>query len=50
MHPMMLSDVRPAERKIRVSGVGGVQLIVDKVGMLDGFFRCMRAKRPRQTH
>jgi len=35
----MLSDVRPAERKIRVSGVGGVQLIVDKVGMLDGFFQ-----------
>jgi hypothetical protein len=35
MHPMMLSDVRLAERKIRVSGVGGVQLIVDKVGMLD---------------
>jgi hypothetical protein len=39
MHPMMLSDVHPAERKIRVSGVGGVQLIVDKVGMLDGFFQ-----------
>jgi hypothetical protein len=31
MHPMMLSDVRPAKRKIRVSGVGRVQLIVNKV-------------------
>jgi hypothetical protein len=39
MHPMMLSDVRPAERRIRISGVGGLQLIVDKVGMLDGFFQ-----------
>jgi hypothetical protein len=39
MHPMMLSDVHSAERKIRVSGVSGVQLIVDKVGMMDGFFQ-----------
>jgi phage pi2 protein 07 len=39
MHPMMLSDVRPVKRKIRVSGVGGVQLIADKVGMLDVFFQ-----------
>jgi len=39
MHPMMLSDVRPAKRKIRVSSVNGVQLIVDKVGMLDVFFQ-----------
>jgi hypothetical protein len=39
MHPMMLSDVRPVERKIRVSGIGGVQLIANKVGMLDGFFQ-----------
>jgi hypothetical protein len=39
MHPMMLSEVHPAERRIRISGVGGLQLIVDKVGMLDGFFQ-----------
>jgi hypothetical protein len=39
MNPMMLGDVRPTERKIRVNGTGGVQLIVDKVGMLDGFFQ-----------
>ncbi|MFN9981496.1 MAG: hypothetical protein ACK53Y_16345, partial [bacterium] len=31
MHPMMLSDVRPAKRKIRVSGVGRVLLIVNNV-------------------
>jgi hypothetical protein len=38
IHPMLLMDVRPADKKIRVKGVGEVQLIVDKVGMLDGFF------------
>jgi hypothetical protein len=45
MHPMMLSDVRPAKRKIRVSGVGRVQLIVDKVGMLDVFFSSLCKQR-----
>jgi hypothetical protein len=39
MHPMMLSNVRPAKRKIRVGRVGRVQLIVDKVGMLDAHAR-----------
>ena len=38
MHPSLLSDIRRAERKIRVKGVGGVQMIVDKVGTLEGFF------------
>jgi hypothetical protein len=39
IHPMLLKDVRPADKKIRVKGVGGIQLIVDKVGLLDGFFQ-----------
>jgi len=39
MHPMILSDVCPAERRIRISRVGGLQLIVNKVGMLDVFFQ-----------
>jgi uncharacterized protein (UPF0212 family) len=47
MHPMMLSDVRPAERKIRISGVGGLQLIVDKVGMLDGFFQVYASEQTK---
>jgi hypothetical protein len=38
IHPCLLTDVKPAKKKIRVSGVGGVQLIVDKVGLLDVFF------------
>jgi hypothetical protein len=41
MHPMLLRDVRPAEKKIRVCGVGGAQLIVKHVGMLDGFFKVL---------
>jgi len=38
LHPMLLSNVRRAKQKIRVKGVGGTQLIVDRVGHLDGFF------------
>jgi hypothetical protein len=38
MHPMLLTNVRAAPKKIRVKGVGGPQLIVDKVGDLQGFF------------
>jgi hypothetical protein len=47
MHPMMLSDVRPAERRIRISGVGGLQLIVDEVGMLDGFFHVYASEQTK---
>jgi hypothetical protein len=39
IHPMLLKDVRPADKKIRVKGVGGIQLIVDKVRLLDVFFQ-----------
>jgi hypothetical protein len=38
LHPMLLSNVKKANKKIRVKGVGGTQLIVDLVGHLDGFF------------
>jgi len=38
VHPMLLTNVRPAPKMIRVKGVGGPQLIVDKVGGLPGFF------------
>jgi hypothetical protein len=41
IHPMLLEDVRLAERKIRVKGVGGVKLIVDKVGVLAFKFRAV---------
>jgi len=47
MHPMLLKDVRPAEKKIRVCGVGGVQLIVEHVGMLDGFFEVYASEKTK---
>jgi hypothetical protein len=47
MHPMLLRDVRPAEKKIRVCGVGGVQLIVEHVGMLDGFFKVYASEKTK---
>jgi hypothetical protein len=47
MHPMLLKDVRPAGRKIRICGVGGVQLIVEHVGMLDGFFEVYASEKTK---
>jgi hypothetical protein len=44
---MLLMDVRPADKKIRVKVVGEVQLIVDKVGMLDGFFHVYASKNTK---
>ncbi len=38
IHPMLLRDVQKAQRRIRVKGVGGPQLIVDEEGILEGFF------------
>lgn len=29
IHPMLLQDLHPTKRKIRVKGVGGMQLIFD---------------------
>jgi hypothetical protein len=47
MHLMLLRDVRPTEKKIRVWGVGGVQLIVKHVGMLDGFFEVFASEKTK---
>jgi hypothetical protein len=38
IHPSLLTGVKPSEKKIKISGVGGVQLIVNQVGFLKGFF------------
>jgi hypothetical protein len=38
IHPMLLKDVQKVDRRIRVNGVGGLQLIFDEMGVLDGFF------------
>jgi hypothetical protein len=47
MHPMLLRHVRPAKRKIKVCSVGGVQLIVEHVGMLDGFFKVYASEKTK---
>jgi hypothetical protein len=47
MHQMLLRDVRPTEKKIRVRGVGGVQLIVKHVGMLDGLFEVFASEKTK---
>jgi hypothetical protein len=39
VNPWLLKNVRECEHQIRVRGVGGTQLIVDKVGDLDDFFQ-----------
>jgi hypothetical protein len=39
VHPVLLENVRPAEKVIKVKGVGGIQMIVDQVGDLPGFFQ-----------
>lgn len=38
VHLALLTDIRRSKKKIRVKGVGGVQLVIDYVGMLKGFF------------
>jgi hypothetical protein len=38
LHPMQLKDVQPAERKIKVKGLGGLQMVVDQQGILEVFF------------
>jgi hypothetical protein len=38
IHPMLLSNVQKLEKGIRVKGVGGLQLIVNEEGILEGFF------------
>ncbi len=32
VHPSLLTGVKPSKKRIKISGVGGVQLIVDQVG------------------
>jgi hypothetical protein len=47
MHPMLLQDVQKSQRRIRVKGVGGPQLIVDEEGVLDGFFPVYASKKTK---
>jgi hypothetical protein len=47
IHPIVLQDVRPEEKKIRVSGVRGMQMIVNNVGALDGFSQAYASKETK---
>jgi hypothetical protein len=38
IHPSLLTGVKPSKKRIKISGIGGIQLIVDQVGFLRGFF------------
>jgi hypothetical protein len=44
VHPQLLENVRPAERYIKVKGVGGVQMVVSKIGKLKDFFEVYASK------
>jgi hypothetical protein len=38
VHPALLTNVQKSKKIIRVKGVGSVQLVVNQIGMLEGFF------------
>jgi len=46
-NPRLLKNVRPAGKKIRVKGVGGVQMVVEHVGDLEGFFEVYASDEAR---
>jgi hypothetical protein len=50
MQPELLRALKPAEKKIRVNGVGGLQLTVDRKGYLDDFFMYMQVNTRRPTY
>jgi hypothetical protein len=47
VNPCLLKNVRKANHRVRVKGVGGTQLIVDQVGDLDGFFEVYTSEHTR---
>jgi hypothetical protein len=44
IHLMLLQDVLPAERQIKEKGAGGLQMVVDQQGILEGFFPVYASK------
>lgn len=38
VHTDLLRDIQPAEKSVRIYGMGGHQFIVDKTGYLDPLF------------
>jgi len=47
MNPRLVKSVRPTGKKIRVKGVGSVQMVVEHVGDLEGFFEVYASKEAR---
>jgi hypothetical protein len=50
VHPMLLKNIEKSDRRIKVKGIGGLQLVVDQVGELEGFFQCTQVKIPKQMY
>jgi hypothetical protein len=47
VHPVLLQNVRPSEREIKVKGEGGIQFKVNQVGDLPGFFTVYASEATR---
>jgi histidyl-tRNA synthetase len=47
VHPALLENVRPAEKEIKIKGVGGIQMKVNQVGDLPGFFQVYASEETR---
>jgi hypothetical protein len=47
MKPSLLRALAPAEKTVKVNGVGGLQLKVDLTGYLDEFFRVYASEETR---
>jgi hypothetical protein len=50
MHPILLQDIKPTKKKIGVSGVGGMQLIANQVGILHVFFSQVYARKKTKAN
>lgn len=47
VHLMLLKNIEKVERRIKVKGVDGLQLVVDQVGILEVFSQYMLVNIPR---
>ena len=47
VHPSLLQDVRPADRTVKINGVGGHQFTVSETGYLDPLFQVYASETTR---
>lgn len=45
VHPSLLEDVKKVPKSIKVKGIGNIQLAVDNLGELNGFFKVHASKK-----